>query len=252
MYAKVTIGSIPIVAITCEPQPIDLHVFIIFTSKKLALIASFLYYYFEVNVMIEFIGGLILKIFPISSMPYWIALIVIFLLVMAFALTKAIPRIIENNIKQKNEYKSAHQLQIESYFRDISGTKLEDLFADWTDTLARLNTDFFVEFSKSRDNIEYLLRDTIMYGSDRTIDLAGLYAQFIHGYNDNNKDSGDQVKNVAYIASIISSLKLDFSGYYVEPQLILKMKLTNWEDIKEEMVEYLTEIEKQVTHDRNN
>lgn len=199
--------------------------------------------------MIEFLGDLILKIFPISNMPYWIALIVIVLLVMIFALIKAIPRIIENNIKQKNEYKSAHQLQIESYFRDISGTKLEDIFAKWTDAL--ITKDSFARFAKNLENVESLMRNTIMYGSGKTLNLASLYLQFIYNGRD-KENSGDELRNLAYLASLISSLKLDFSGYYVEPQLILKMKLTDWEDIKEEMVEYLTEIEKQVTHDRNN
>lgn len=197
--------------------------------------------------MAEFIGNLILKYFQISNIPYWIAFIVIFLLVMAFALTKAIPRIIENNIKQKNEYKSAHQLQIESYFRDISGTKLEDIFAKWTDALITENS--FNRFAEEQENVESLIRNTIMYGSNRTVNLASLYLQFI--YTSKESHESDLI-NIAYLASIISSLKSDFSGYYVEPQLILKIKLTDWEDIKEEMVEYLTEIEKQVTHDRNN
>lgn len=197
--------------------------------------------------MAEFIGNLILKYFQISNIPYWIAFIVIFLLVMAFALTKAIPRIIENNIKQKNEYKSAHQLQIESYFRDISGTKLEDIFAKWTDALITENS--FNRFAEEQENVESLIRNTIMYGSNRTVNLASLYLQFI--YNSKESHESDLI-NIAYLASIISSLKSDFSGYNVEPQLILKIKLTDWEDIKEEMVEYLTEIEKQVTHDRNN
>lgn len=197
--------------------------------------------------MAEFIGNLILKYFQISNIPYWSALIVTVLLVMAFALTKAIPRIIENNIKQKNEYKSAHQLQIESYFRDISGTKLEDIFAKWTDALITENS--FNRFAEEQENVESLIRNTIMYGSNRTVNLASLYLQFI--YTSKESHESDLI-NIAYLASIISSLKSDFSGYYVEPQLILKIKLTDWEDIKEEMVEYLTEIEKQVTHDRNN
>lgn len=197
--------------------------------------------------MAEFIGNLILKYFQISNIPYWSALIVTVLLVMAFALTKAIPRIIENNIKQKNEYKSAHQLQIESYFRDISGTKLEDIFAKWTDALITENS--FNRFAEEQENVESLIRNTIMYGSNRTVNLASLYLQFI--YTSKESHESDLI-NIAYLASIISSLKSDFSGYNVEPQLILKIKLTDWEDIKEEMVEYLTEIEKQVTHDRNN
>lgn len=208
--------------------------------------------------MNEFISNLILKIFPISSMPYWIAFIVIFLIIMAFALIKAIPRIIENNIKQKKEYKSAHQLQIESYFRDISGSKLEDLFSKWTDALISENS--FAKFVENPKNVEILMRNTIMYGSNRTISVAALFMQFI--YNDKTEESSSKdncsensekaedyehnLKGLAYLAELISSLKLDFSGYDISPQLILQIKFEDWEYIKDKMVIYLDEIEKQV------
>ena len=54
------------------------------------------------------------------------------------------------------------------------------------------------------------------------------------------------MKGLAYLAELISSLKLDFSGYDISPQLILQIKFEDWEYIKDKMVIYLDEIEKQV------
>ena len=55
--------------------------------------------------MIDFISNLILKLIPIKSMPYWIALIVILLIICAVALLIEIPKIVGNNIKQKKNLK---------------------------------------------------------------------------------------------------------------------------------------------------
>lgn len=48
------------------------------------------------------------------------------------------------------------------------------------------------------------------------------------------------------LAELISSLKSDFSGYEVLPQLILEIKYNDWDEIKKELMDYLTEIEEQV------
>lgn len=117
--------------------------------------------------------------------------------------------------------KSAHQLQIESYFRDISGSKLEDLFSKWTDALISENS--FAKFVENPKNVEILMRNTIMYGSNKTISVAALFMQFI--YNDKTEESSSKdncsensekaedyehnLKGLAYLAELISSLKLD-------------------------------------------
>ena len=208
--------------------------------------------------MNEFISNLILKFFPISSMPYWMVGIIIFVIAMSYTLFKTIPRIIENNIKQKNEYKSAHQLQIESYFRDVSGAKIEDLFLKWTDAL--ISQEAFLEFLKNQKNVDFLIRNTIMYGSNRTIKIAASFMQFSFinspkfisnedDYNENIDKTGYYefgLTGLAYLAVLICSLKSDFSGYDVVPQLILELKYKDWEDIKDQMIIYLDKIEKQV------
>lgn len=195
--------------------------------------------------MIDFISNLILKLIPIQNMPYWIALIVILLIICAVALLIEIPKIVGNNIKQKKEFKSSHQLQIESYFRDISGSKLEEIFSTWTDAL--INEDTFYEFTKEGKNVASLIKSTIMYGSNRTLSIAALLMQYLykrtHSHDDNDSIG---LKGLAILAELISSLKSDFSGYKVLPQLILEIKYNDWNEIKETMMDYLTEIEEQV------
>ena len=198
--------------------------------------------------MIDFISNLILKLIPIKSMPYWIALIVILLIICAVALLIEIPKIVGNNIKQKKEFKSSHQLQIESYFRDISGSKLEEIFSTWTDAL--ISEDTFSEFTKEKENVASLIKSTVMYGSNRTLSLAALLMQYIYkqdsSNNSNDSDDGIGLMGLAMLAELISSLKSDFSGYKVLPQLILEIKYNDWDEIKKEMMGYLTEIEEQV------
>lgn len=195
--------------------------------------------------MTDFISNLILKLIPLKSMPYWIALIVILLIICAIALLIEFPKIVGNNIKQKKEFKSSHQLQIESYFRDISGSKLEEIFSTWTDAL--ISEDTFIEFTRKKENVASLIKSTVMYGSNRTLSLAALLMQYIYKHSDsNNSDDGIGLMGLAMLAELISSLKSDFSGYKVLPQLILEIKYNDWDEIKKEIMGYLTEIEEQV------
>ncbi|MDF7683509.1 hypothetical protein PT287_08355 [Lactobacillus sp. ESL0679] len=199
------------------------------------------------NGLIDFLSNLILKVIPIKSMPYWIAVIAIVLIILGYYLIKQIPKIMAKNIEQSNEFKSSHQLQIESYFRDISGTKLEKTFSQWTDAI--LNIDSFTEFIKDEDNINDLIKNTILYGSSKTIEIASLMMHYIYTHNQSEDDSG--LMEMAYFSEIISSLKSDFSGYNVSPQVILKLKFNDWNDIKDEINGYLSEIEEELRHVRN-
>lgn len=176
---------------------------------------------------------MLLKIFPINKLPYWIAAIVLVLCIIAFYLIKLLPEHIIKKIEVENEFKNNRNLQIESYYRQISGEETKELFEKWTSVLMEKSegSDRSVEW------FEELLLKTTMYGSKRTIDLLSMYQQ--------RNYAGDitTTEFIAYITEIISSLKYDFSGYKVNPINLAKVKLNDFDNIEPEIIENVNIIE---------
>lgn len=83
----------------------------------------------------------ILKAFQIDKLPYWMAFIVSSILLLVFGLIIAIPKIIENNIKNSKDSINNRNLQVESYFRKISGNEIKTLFETWASLLLKMPED---------------------------------------------------------------------------------------------------------------
>lgn len=194
---------------------------------------------------------LIYTIFKQKYLPIWMAFLILFLTIGSIYLIKAIPKIIQDNIKGKKEFNYTQQLQIESYFRDISGDKLVEVFSDWSDMI--VNFELFSEEIEDTDWLNNLIKETILYGSDKTVILVSNFQHYNYTNSDNDDDAdkdgvigNHSAKILCYASCIISSLKHDFSGYDIDPLYLLKIKFNDFDFNQEKFKIIIKQIEQEV------
>lgn len=165
-----------------------------------------------------------------------ISVLLLLILVGVYNLPNHVYKLIEEKYKSKN----SQQLQVESYFRQISGSKQEEILSKWTSFLTDMENatkKYSIENKESTKLFRELIHDTIMYGSDRTIRYVDGF-KLIPKFDLNTKasESIDQLtkqvkeqKPVVYMACIICSLKQDFTGYKNSPIDLLKITIRDYE-----------------------
>lgn len=158
-----------------------------------------------------------------------------------------LPEYITKSWLEETKNKNAHNIQIESYFKQLGGQQQQEILSIWTEFLTDI-AEATKKYSnaKSPDSIKRfnkLLHDTVIYGSDRTVNILTNYTHNMYSKKDNNGDGG---KMMVYVAYIISSLKEDFSGYHVNPLSLLKLKLKDYDDYVDKYKEYAKEIEREI------
>lgn len=150
-----------------------------------------------------------------------------------------IPRsLIVENSKAKNE----KDIQRESYFREISGSKLDSTFDDWIRLITELDK-FKEKFSgkSGEKKLNDMIKSTLMYGSERTVHIVAIMMQRLYknGSLENSvkvefgKEKDNSLENfelMFLISFLICSLKFDFSGYSIEPKDIIKTKINDYGD----------------------
>ncbi|NKZ27357.1 hypothetical protein [Vagococcus lutrae] len=127
-----------------------------------------------------------------------------------------------SNIMQDKEHQTTRELQIDNYYRSISGKKIEALFSNWMDMIA--NTEK-VENLKA-PVLNKMIKELMMYGSTRTVYIGSLFQQ----YNYKRPPASDEFNafELLYLgASLVASMKQDFTGYEVDPEVLLKMKIND-------------------------
>jgi hypothetical protein len=140
--------------------------------------------------------------------------------------------------KDSRQFKNSRQLQIESYFRMQGGNSLETLFKDWTelmmdmDKMKNMNPKKFINLQER----------TIVYGSDRTINLLSAY----QAENYETPQGQGSIKAIVFIAMVICSLKRDFTGFSIEPQTLMKMKINDYSENSVDVDKYVAEIKQSV------
>ena len=156
-------------------------------------------------------------------------LVLIVLIGVLIVLVKQAPKHISEYLLEDVKNKNARQLQVESYFKEIGGQEQLKILSEWSNML--VNLEYFKEkyTDEKIDNVNNLIRDTLIYGSDKTVRLLSLYMQNAY-LPDSEQKNYDQVVNTA---CIVSSLKEDFTGYVISPQTLLKLKITDYEDNKQ-------------------
>lgn len=151
-----------------------------------------------------------------------------------------LPRHIYTLFEEKYKFKNSRQLQVESYFRQMSGSKQEEILSKWTSFLTDMENTTKKYSAENEDSTKLfrdLIHDTIMYGSDRTIKYVDGFklipdldssTDFSKSIDELAKQVKEQ-KPVVYMACIICSLKQDFTGYENSPIDLLKITIQDYE-----------------------
>lgn len=173
-----------------------------------------------------------------------ISVLILLALWAANAHIKELPKMIRDMLKQNREYKSNHDLQIESYFRQASNEELQSILDRWTSFITNMEKAT-QEMNSENGTDEYvkLEHQTIMYGSPRTVLAVAAMQHFEYNENDKNPNS---YKLMMYIATIACSLKRDFTGYEVDPISLIEIKISDFDEYAEKFSKYNKEIQKEL------
>lgn len=141
---------------------------------------------------------------------------------------------------QNKEQTSVRELQIDNYYRSISGVKLEKLFSEWTNMISAPD-----KVSKlKQEQMSAMVKDLMMYGSRESVKLGSLFMQYM--YRDKIKEDKDNPFKILYLgAKLIASMKKDFTGHEVEPEDLLSLKIkdiTSKEELLIEAKQYVDKI----------
>ena len=132
---------------------------------------------------------------------------------------------------EKERYGNSKNLQVENYFRQISGSEIEKVFSEWLEPL--VDPKSYTE----KENMNDMIKKAIMYGSRETVEKVATLQQF--NFENQNKSGGmteiDTYTMMYLIAFIAVQLKKDFTGYSLNPDDIIKCKIKDYykADIKE-------------------
>ncbi|SEI93345.1 hypothetical protein SAMN04488127_0826 [Bhargavaea ginsengi] len=138
-------------------------------------------------------------------------------------------KIIESKITQKN----TRYLQIDNYFRSTSGENMQDIYNKWTELLFRVGE---VEVKEKMADVGYinsLIYDTFMYSSSESVRRLAIFQQY--SYTEHEKKAKGDIEIIVLVASIIASLKKDFTGNQVNIEDVLRIKMTDINDKEEEV-----------------
>lgn len=125
-------------------------------------------------------------------------------------------------LRDKFQKRNAQSLQVEEYFRKVSGDELNKLLNNWLDRLDTSKTKNFT----SKEAIDIVKRTTAVSSSRTTVILAAML-QHIYS-NEDNETEQNAIVLVMYIAAIIDSLKYDFTNQRSGIFAIIQTKINDF------------------------
>ena len=133
---------------------------------------------------------------------------------------------------------SAKNLQIDNYFRNISGQELKEVFDFWSSII------FLLGKQNNLKELPKFTQKTFMYGLVRTVKILSKFQQEAYNikYDKNSENDISNIKSLIYAACIVCSLKSDFSGVEINPLTILEIKLEDFYERMNEFIKYYNEI----------
>lgn len=151
---------------------------------------------------------------------------------------KDAPNLVREIKVEKLRGTNEKNLQIESYFRQISGKDIQEMFQKWLTLIEEIN-----ENKKNNIDLKKYISDlqtkTFMYGSSETIQILTSMMQLI--YENNRVENKIEIKFgeaketdyrlLIYISYLIASLKKDFTGYEIKPVDFLEAKIKDFNHI---------------------
>ncbi|MGO3196089.1 hypothetical protein [Vagococcus salmoninarum] len=127
-----------------------------------------------------------------------------------------------SNLMQDKEHQTTRELQIDNYYRSISGKKIEELFSNWMDMIA----DVEKVGNLKPVVLNKMIKELMMYGSPRTVYIGSLFQQYSY-IRPSTSDEFNAFELLYLGASLVASMKQDFTGYVVDPEVLLNMKIND-------------------------
>ena len=201
--------------------------------------------------ILEFLRG--------SSFTGFETLIMVVLAEIVLGVLKKIPDMVSNLITEKYKFNTTRNLQIEAYYREVSGKDVEALFRDWFELLRdwfELGSYSSDRFKNKQIRILELNQRTIMYGSERTTKICALFMNHIHNSENGTltvkyhtvKYLAVKYKDILYMLSIVASLKEDYTGQKIDIDTMSKILFNDYQKHKdiEEFKNAKKEVENEV------
>ncbi|WP_420062895.1 hypothetical protein [Leuconostoc lactis] len=177
------------------------------------------------------------------SVVLWVLnTLILILIILVVYFIKELPKMFGEKWSQNRQARTSKELQVESYFRQQGGNDVKKLLTDWTSFLTKMDQ---IENLMGKDGSKYndLMHRTLLYGSKETIEIVAAMSQFNYQSEEiRKKQDPDGKKLMIYIATVIASLKYDFTGYKVKPISLLKAKLTDIQEYRDQIDSLTKEI----------
>lgn len=125
-------------------------------------------------------------------------------------------------LRDKFQKRNSQSLQVEEYFRKVSGEELRDLLNSWLD---KLNTKKNKKFTE--DEANDIVQRTTVVASKRTTTILAAMLQHLY-LNENDKSDQNATVLMIYIASIIGSLKYDFTNQKLDIFVVIQSKINDF------------------------
>lgn len=177
------------------------------------------------------------------SVVLWVLnTLILILIILVVYFIKELPKMFGEKWSQNRQARTSKELQVESYFRQQGGNDVKKLLTDWTSFLTKMDQ---IENLMGKDGSKYndLMHRTLLYGSKETIEIVAAMSQFNYQSEEiRKKQDPDGKKLMIYIATVIASLKYDFTGYKVKPISLLKAKLADIQEYRDQIDSLTKEI----------
>lgn len=143
-----------------------------------------------------------------------------------------------NISRDKINNSSARRMQIESYFKQQGGEDQRKIYISWMKLLIDLD-----ETSKKYDDKAFkeLKEKTALYGSEETVKILSSYSHYVYTHEGDNEEYA--YTGIVYFACIAASLKRDFTGYDVDPLILIRLQFTDYDDLKDKFLECKRDID---------
>lgn len=137
-----------------------------------------------------------------------------------------------NISRDKINNSSARRMQIESYFKQQGGEDQRKIYISWMELLIDLD-----EASKKYDDkaLKKLKEETALYGSEETVKILSSYSHYVYTHKED--DAEYTYMGIVYFACIAASLKRDFTGYDVDPLVLIRLQYTDYDELKDQFLE---------------
>lgn len=153
-----------------------------------------------------------------------------------------LPNMLQDKVSEERKNSNAHEIQVESYFKELGGKEQKVLLNKWSRILTHMEA-----ITDEEEWVE-LIHETIIYGSTRTINILSAMSQYSYR-GDMKKDKNGKVnpgKFLIYVSFLICSLKLDFSGQDIDPLVLIKIKINDAENFEKSYKKWIKEIKEEI------